>query len=125
MSKNTLKFGYIEFDKKEFHTPKKPIALNLVNTNKIAVSKIFEHSNKGFKYFFDYKDDHIIKPLCITLPHMIGYIKYFGNGGKKMSFIFEDNSVLVKYNEIWIKIKKILSIEFHRKFVYGEKYIKS
>ena len=38
MSKKTLKFGYIEFDKKEFHVPKKPIALNLVDIKKIVVS---------------------------------------------------------------------------------------
>ena len=31
---------------------------------------------------------------------MSGYIKYFENGGKDMSFMAEDDSVLVKYNEI-------------------------
>ena len=43
---------------------------------------------------------------------MSGYIKYFENGGKNMSFTIKDNSVLVKYNEIWNKIKKTLSITF-------------
>ena len=30
---------------------------------------------------------------------MSGYIKYFENGGKNMSFMIEDDIVLVKYNE--------------------------
>ena len=39
---------------------------------------------------------------------MSGYIKYFENRGKNMSFMTEDGDVLVKYNEIWNKIKKPL-----------------
>ena len=31
---------------------------------------------------------------------MSGYTNYFENGGKNMSFMIEDDSVLVKYNEI-------------------------
>ena len=30
---------------------------------------------------------------------MSGYIKYIENGGKNMSFMIEDDIVLVKYNE--------------------------
>ena len=49
---------------------------------------------------------------------MSRYIKYFENGGKNMSFIIKDDSVLVKYNEIWNKIKKTLNIKFHSNFIY-------
>ena len=56
---------------------------------------------------------------------MSGYIKYFENGGKKMSFIIKDNDVLDKYNEIWGKIKNTLNIKFHSMPVYDEKYIKA
>ena len=42
----------------------------------------FEHSDKSVKYFIGYKDDNIIRPLCIILPQMSWYIKYFDNGGK-------------------------------------------
>ena len=42
-----------------------------------------------------------------------------------MSFMIEDGGVLVKYNEIWNKIKKTLSIKFHSTPVYNEKYIKA
>ena len=60
------------------------LVLNLENTNKIVVSDKFKHSDDGFKYFIGYlHDDHVIRPLCIILPQMSGYLKYFDNGGKK------------------------------------------
>ena len=55
----------------------------------------------------------IVKPLCIILPQMSGYIKYFENGGKNMSFVIKDDDVLDKYNKIWDKIKEKLNIKFH------------
>ena len=40
---------------------------------------------------------------------MSGYIKYFENGGKNMSFLIKEDDVLDKCNEIWNKIKKTLT----------------
>ena len=54
MSEQTLKFGDIVVNKREFHASKQAIALNLVNTNKIVVSDKFKHSDDGFKYFIGY-----------------------------------------------------------------------
>ena len=83
MIEQTLKFGDIVVNKNEFHASKQVIALNLVNTSKTVVSDKFEHSDDGFKYFIGYlHDDDVIKPLCIVLPQMSGYIKHFENGGK-------------------------------------------
>ena len=76
-------------NKKEFHKSKQPIDLSLVNVDKIVVSDKFKHSDDGFKYYIGYKEDKIVKPLCIILPQMIGCIKYFGNGGKNMSFVIK------------------------------------
>ena len=85
MSKKTLKFDNIEVNKKEFHISKQPIALNLnVKVNQIVVSDKFKHSDKGFKYFISYKDDNIVRPLCIILSQMSDFIKYFDNGGKNV-----------------------------------------
>ena len=82
MSEQTLKFGDTVVNKRAFHASKQAIALNLVNTNKIVVSNKFKHSDDGFKYFIGYlHDDDVIRPLCIILPQMNGYIKYFDNGG--------------------------------------------
>ena len=55
---------------------------------------------------------------------MSGYIKYFENGGKNTCFMIKDNNVLDKYNKIWNKIKKKLSIKLHSMLVYDETYIK-
>ena len=121
MSEKTLKFDNIEVNKKEFHPSKQAIDLNLVDIN-IVISDKFKHSDKGFKYFIGYKDDNIVRPLCIILPQMSGYIKYFENGGKNM---IEDDNVLVKYNEIWNNVKKTLNIKFYSMPVHDEKYTKA
>ena len=56
---------------------------------------------------------------------MSGYIKYFENGGKSMSFMFKNDDMLDKYSEIWDKIKETLNVKFHSMSVYDEKYIKA
>ena len=56
---------------------------------------------------------------------MSGYIKYFENGGKNMSFLIKDNDVSGNYNEIWEKIKETLNVKFHSMPAYDEKYIKA
>ena len=66
MGKKTLKFDNVNVNKKDFLVSKQPIALNLVNVNQVLISDKFEHSDNGFKYFIGYKDDNIIRPLCIT-----------------------------------------------------------
>ena len=37
----------------------------------------------------------------------------------------DDDDVILKYNKIWKKIKKLLSVEFDSRPVYDEKYIKT
>ena len=82
MGEKTLKFNNIKVNKKEFHKSKHGIDLDSVDTGKIEVSDRFKHSEEGFKYFIGYQENEIFKPLCIILPQMNGYIKYFDNGGK-------------------------------------------
>ena len=71
------------------------------------------------KYFIGYNDDDVIRPLCIKLPQMIGYVKNFGSN-KKMSFEADDNKLLKKYNQIWEVITNLLNIEFDSALVYGD-----
>ena len=75
MSEKTLKFDNVRVNKKEFHKSKQSIDLDLVNVDQIVVSDKFKHSDDGFKYFIGYKEGEIVKPLCIILPQMTGYIK--------------------------------------------------
>ena len=53
---------------------------------------------------------------------MSGYIKYFDDCAKNK---IEDESVYLKYNEIWNKIKKTQNTRFHSQPIYDDKYIKS
>ena len=61
----------------------------------------FTSNYEGFKYFIEFQDDEIIKPLCIILPQMSGYIKYFEKDGKNMSFLVKHDNVLDKCTKIW------------------------
>ena len=125
MSEKTLKFDNIRVNKKEFHKSKQPINLDLVNVDQILVSGKFKHSDDGFQYYIGYKEIETVKPLCIILPQMTGYIKHFENGRKNMSFVIKDDDVLDKYSKLWDKIKETLSIKIHSMPVYDEKYIKA
>ena len=98
MSEKTLKFNNIKINKKEFHKSKQVIDLYSVITDKTEVSDKFRHIEEGYKYFIGYQEDEIIRPLCIILPQMSGYIKYLENGGKNMS-------LLIKNNEVWRDMK--------------------
>ena len=103
----------IKVNKKEFHKSKQAIDLDSLDTGKIVVSDIFKHNEEGFKYFIGYQEDEIVKALCIILHQMNGYIKYFDNGGKNMSFLIKNSEVWEKYGDIWHVIKNKLNIKFH------------
>ena len=70
--------------------------------------------------------DDVIRPLCMNLPQMIGYVKHF-DSNKTMSLKVSDNKLLKKYNKIWEKISNLMNIEFDSEPVYGDgdKYIKA
>ena len=44
---------------------------------------------------------------------MSGYAKYFDDGGNNLSLKIENDNMLVKYIQIWNKIKMMLSTKFH------------
>ena len=125
MGEKTLKFNTIKVNKKEFHKSKKAIDLDLADTHKIVVSHKFRHSEEVFKFFIGYQEDEIVKPLCVILPQMNGYIKYFDNGGKNMSLLIDNNKVWEKYEDIWDAIKNKLNIKFHSQPIYENKYLKA
>ena len=85
MSEKTLQFNNIILNKNEFHKSKERTDLFSVEIDQIVVSGEFKH-NKGFKHFVSCREGEIVKPLCIILPEMNGYIKHFENGSKNMSF---------------------------------------
>ena len=56
---------------------------------------------------------------------MSGYIKYFENGGKSMSFLIKDDEVWEKYKQIWDVVKNKVGIKSHSEPIYKQKYLKS
>ena len=60
---------------------------------------------KKFKYFIGYNDNDVIRPLCIKLPQMTGYVRKF-EGNTTMSFKISDKQLLKKYNQIWERNEK-------------------
>ena len=118
MNEKALKFNNIKINKKEFHKSKQAIDLDSVTVDKIVVSDNFKHSEDGYKYFIGYREDEIVRSLCIILPQMRERIKYFENGGKNMSFLIKNDEVWEKYEEIWDVIKNKLGIKFHSEPIY-------
>ena len=111
--KKTLKFYNIRPNENEFHKSKEQIDLMSVIVDQIVVSDKFKHNNEGFKYFIGYQEGGIVKPLCIILPQMSGYIKYFESRGQNMSFLMKDDKVWEKYEQVWDVIKNKLGNKFH------------
>ena len=96
-----------------------------VDLDGIVVSYKFKHNDEGFKHFIGYLENGIVKPLCIILPQMDGYIKYFENGNKNMSFLIKADEMWDKYDKIWDIIKSKLTIKFHSEPVYEYIYLKA
>ena len=82
MSRRSVIFG----DKKKTQkmwflqkkTQQKVIKRGDIGINKILVSKEEPYGSKVSLYnFIKYNDDDVIRPLCIKLSQMIGYVRSF------------------------------------------------
>ena len=121
MSSQKIKFGDKEVDKKTFYSSKEAILLDSVDLSKLVVSSRWKVNDTTYKYFCGYlNNDGVIKPLCVILPQMNGYIKYFDDGGKNMSFVTDDEKV---YDEIWNVVKGLLKLKFAASPIRNDKYI--
>ena len=109
MSSQKIKFGDKEVDKKTFYSSKEAILLDSVDLSKIVVSSRWKLNDTTYKYFCGYLNNDVIKPLCVILPQMNGYIKYFDDGRKNILFVTDDEKVYEKYDEIWNLVKSLLA----------------
>ena len=103
---------------------KEQLDLMSVKIAQIVASDKFNHNNNGSRYFIGYQEDEVIKPLCIILPQLTVYIKYFEQEGMNMSFLIENNEVSEKHKQIWGLIKNKLGIEFHSSPFHDKKILK-
>ena len=114
-----------KINKSNFYKNKK--LFNDIDVNKILVSQKESYGTKNSrKYFIGYNDGDVIRPLCIIIPQMIGYVKHF-DSNKTMSYKVSDNKLLKKYNKIGEKVGNLLNVEFDSEPVCGDgdKYIKT
>ena len=123
MGLKKMKFGDKEVDKKEFYSSKQAISLDSIDLSKIVASNKWKINDTTYKYSCGYLNNDVIQPLCVILPQMSGYIKYFDDGGKNMSFVMDDEEVYKKYNEIWEVVRKLLKVKFTVNPIRDDKYI--
>ena len=114
--------------KKWFLQKQKSIQDRWINVDKILGPKKEPYgTTKSIKYFTGYDDDDdAIRPLCIKLPQMVGYVKCF-DSKKAMSFKVTDKKLLKNYTKTLGKVSNLMDIKFDSEPVYGdnEKYIKT
>ena len=78
MSGKNIIFDNEKINKSNVYRNKKRFIIDDMDVNKILISKKEPHGEKSsLKYFIGYSDNDCIKPLCIKLPQMIGYVKHF------------------------------------------------
>ena len=112
MNLRKIKFGNKEVNKKELYSSKQAISLDSVDLNKIVFSNKWKINDKTYKHICGYLNNDTIQPLCVILPQMDGYIKYYDDGGKNMSFVTDNEKTYKKYNEIWEVVRNLLKIDF-------------
>ena len=81
MSRKSIKFGDKEINKSSFYK-KKPFKEEDIDIRKILVSLKKEQYGKkanSFIYFIGYNDHDVMRPLCMKLPQMAGYVKHFND----------------------------------------------
>ena len=78
--------------KSSFYKNKKISKTDDINANNILIFKKEPYGTKNwFKYFIGYNDNDIIRPVCIRLLQMTGYVRKF-NENVIMSFKENDNN---------------------------------
>ena len=86
MTSEKINFEDKKINKSTFYKNKKLFNIHDLDVNRILVSKKESYGTKNSpKYLIGYNDDDVVRPLCMKLPQMIGYVKHF-DSNKTMSF---------------------------------------
>ena len=92
-------FGEDFINKNTFYKNKRPISIDEVDIRRIVLSSeySYSYSNKGsFKYLIGYIHIGIVFQisLCMKLPQMNGYARYFDINNKYMKLLVHDKKFL-------------------------------
>ena len=82
MNGKSINFEDKKISKSNFYKNKKVFNMHDIDIDKILVSRKESYGIKNsLKCFIRYNDD-VIRPLCIRLPQMTGYVKGFDDNKK-------------------------------------------
>ena len=84
MSVKNIIFNNKKIYKSNFYKSKKLFKIDSLDVNKILVSNKKPYGKKTHLIFSGYNDNGDSGPLCIKLPQMTGYNKYFESNNKAM-----------------------------------------
>ena len=97
---------------------KKIFNIDDIDFNKISVSKKEQYGkNNSSIYFIGYNDNDVIRPLCLKLSKMTGYINKFVKNEISMSLLVKNKQLLKSYNKILKKIEGLMAIDFNTKLL--------
>ena len=127
MSEKNINFDDKNPQKSIFYKNKQINNIEDIDVNNTLVFKKEPYGTKNsFKYFIGYNDNDIIRPFCIKLPQMTGYVRKFEKNAT-MSFIVKDKQLSKNHTKIWKKVEQLMKTDSEIKPVYGDdyKYIKT
>ena len=134
MSGKSINFDDRKIKKIDFYRNKKIFNIDDIDVYKMLVSKKEPYGkNNSLIYFIGYNDNDVIRPLCLGLSQMTGYINKFDENKNKdtitMSLMVKDKQFFKNYNKIWKETERLMSIDFNSHVFYGDdddnKYIKT
>ena len=110
MKQETMYFGENGIIKSTFDKNKNPANINEVDIKRIALSDKKSYGKDSFKYYIEYrhKGNGFPSPLCIKLPQMNAYTKYFDKNSKHVNLLVNDEKILKRCSNIWNKIKSLI-----------------
>ena len=102
MNGKSINFDNKNIKKSDFYNKNKKIFnIDDIDVNKILVSKKEPYGkNNSLIYFIGYNDNDVIRPLCLKLSKMTGYINKFDENKITMSLMVKDKQLLKNYNKI-------------------------
>ena len=131
MNRKSINFNEKKNQKSDFYNNNKKIFnIDDIGFNKILVSKKEQYGRHNSSIcFIGYNDNGVIRPLCLKLSKMTGYIYKFDENKITFSLMVKDEKYLKNYNKIWKNFERLMGIDFNNKTSYGDddddKYIKT
>ena len=72
----------------------------IFSIDKILVYKKGQYGKYNlFKHFIGYNDNNVIRPLCLFIPKIIGYIYIYENNKLTMAFMVKHKQLLENYKK--------------------------